>query len=424
MLIEHRERLKGEITIPGDKSISQRAILFGALAKGTTEIYNLLMGEDSISTIDCFRKMQIPIEILPENKIKVQGKGLYGLKAPSAPFNTGKSGTTFRLLLGVLCGQPFNSIVTRDESSMKKSVGKVVIPLKQMGAAISGKDDGNLCPLSISSSHLHGINYEVNPHDAYIKSPILIAGLYASGETTVVETVKSRDHSELMLNSFGGDIKIEGLKVTSHMIENLYAQHIVIPGDISIAAYYITAGLLVENSNILIKDVGVNPTRTGILDVYRQMGANLEVLNERTVNNEMVADIRVANSGLNAINIEKSMIPRLIDELPVIIVAAAFAKGTTEIKGLNGYKIKDSSKLKSLIMELTKMGAHLHETEDGVIIEGGRPLKGTVVESYNNSSIAMALSVAGLAAEGETMIRKSQVVDITFPGYFQLLNKL
>lgn len=424
MLIEHRERLKGEITVPGDKSISQRAILFGALAKGITEIDNLLMGEDCISTIDCFRKMQIGVEILPENKIRVQGKGLYGLKAPSSPLNAGKSGTTIRLLLGVLCGQPFYTVIIRDESSMKKSVGKVVNPLRQMGSAISGKDDGNLCPLSVSPSYLHGIDIEVTPYHAYIKSPILIAGLYASGETTVIESIKSRDHSELMLNCFGGDIRIDGLKATSRMVENLYAQHVIVPGDISIAAYYITAGLLVENSSILIRDVGINPTRTGILDVYRQMGAKIDILNERLINNEKVADISVTTSNLNAIKIESTMIPRLIDELPVIIVASAFAKGTTEITGLTGYKIKESSKLKSLILELTKMGAHVHETEDGVVIEGGRPLRGTVVESYNNSSIAMALSVAGLAAEGETTLRKSQVVDIAFPGYFQLLNKL
>ena len=424
MLIERRESLKGEITVPGDKSISQRAVLFGALAKGTTEIDNFLLGEDCISTIDCFRKMQIGIEILQGNKIKVQGKGLHGLKAPSAPLNTGKSGTAIRLLLGVLSGQMFASTVIRDESVMKKPVGKVVSPLRQMGAVISGRDDGNLCPLAVSPSKLHAMSFELSPHDAYIKSPILIAGLYTEGETSVTESVKSRDHSELMLNGFGASIKIDGLKASSRMVENLYAQHVIVPGDISIAAYYITAAMLVSNSDILIRNVGINPTRTGILDVYRLMGAKIELLNERLVNNEKVADIHVSTSGLSAVKIDGEQIPRLIDELPVIMVAAAFAEGTTEISGLSGYKIKESGKLKSLVMELTKMGAHIHEIEDGVSIEGGKSLKGTVVESYNNSSIAMALSVAGLVAEGETMIRKSQIVDIAFPGYFQLLNKL
>ncbi|NJD02957.1 MAG: 3-phosphoshikimate 1-carboxyvinyltransferase [Ruminiclostridium sp.] len=424
MLIEQRERLRGEIRVPGDKSISQRAVLLGSLAKGTTEIDNFLLGEDCISTIDCFRKMQIGIEILPDNKIKVQGKGLYGLRAPSALLNTGKSGTAIRLLLGVLSGQPFASSVVRDEISMKKPVGKVVNHLRRMGANINGREDGNLCPLSVYPAKLRGVAFELPPHEALIKSPLILAGLYAEGETSVTESIKSRDHTELMLNSFGADIKISGLKVTSRIVENLYAQHITIPGDISIAAYFITAGLLVPNSEIIIRGVGINPTRTGILDVYKLMGAKIEIHEERSVNNEIVADISVSSSSLNAIKINGDQIPRLVDELPVIMVAAAFAKGTTEITGLSDNQIKESNKIKSLSLELSKMGARIHETEDGVSIEGGKQLKGTVVECYNNSSIAMALSVAGIAAQGETMIRKSQVVDTTFPGYFQLMNKL
>ena len=424
VLIEQRNSLKGEVTIPGDRSISQRAIMFGALAKGTTEINNFLLGEDCMSTIDCFRRMQISIEILPDSKVRVQGKGLYGLKAPTSVLNTGKSGTAIRLLLGVLCGQPFTTNVIRDEASMKKPVGKVVHPLRQMNANITGREDGTLCPLTVSPSNLRGITYELSQMDTQIKSPILIAGLYASGETTIKESIKSRDHSELMLNYFGADIRVDGRKVSSHMVENLYAQNIVVPGDISIAAYFITAGLLVPNSDITIRNVGVNPTRTGILDVYRMMGAKIEVSNERVVNNEKVADIHVISSNLSAIKIDGSMIPRLIDELPVITVASVFAKGTTEITGLSGFKVKESNKLKSIVLELTKMGARLHETEDGIIIEGGRQLKGTVVESYGNSSLAMSLSVAGLVAEGETMIRKTQIVDIAFPGYFQIFNKL
>ena len=424
MLIEQRERLRGEITVPGDKSISLRAILFGALAKGTTEIDNFLLGEDCINIIDCFRKMQISIEIMPNNKIKVAGKGLYGLKAPSASLNTGNSGTAIRILLGVLSGQPFASTLVRDDSSMKKPIGKVVNLLRQMGANITGKDDGNLCPLSVSQSKLHGMAFDLSPHEAYIKSPLIIAGLYAEGETSVNEAIKSRDHSELMLDYFGANLVISGLKVTSRMVENLYAQHLIIPGDVSIAAYYITAGLLVPNSEIVIRDVGINPTRTGILDVYKLMGAKIEILEERLVSNEKVADIRVLSSALNAVKIDADQIPRLVDELPVIMVAAAFAKGTTEITGLSDYKIKESNRIKSLTMELSKMGARIYDNESGIKIEGGKPMRGTVVESYNDSSIAMALSVAGLAAEGETMIRKSQVVDIAFPGYFQLLNKL
>lgn len=424
MLIEQRKSLKGEITVPGDRSISHRAIMFGSLAKGTTEIDNFLMGEDCLSTIDCFRKMQIGIEILSNNKIKVHGKGIYNLKSPTSALNTGKSGTTIRLLLGVLVGQPFNSIINRDESAQKKPVGKVAAPLRLMGANISGKENSSLCPLTITPSTLKGIAYELSMQDFQIKSPILIAGLYADGETMVVESVKSRDHTELMLNYFGADIVMDESYALTHRVDNLYAQHVEVPGDISIAAYFLTAGLLSPGSEITITNVGINPTRTGILDVYKAMGAKIEILNKRMSGNEKVADLRVTSSSLNATTIDGAIIPRLMDEIPIIAVAAALAKGTTVIKGLAGFKIKASNRIKVLAAELSKMGAIVHETGDGIVIEGGKPLKGTVVECYNDYSIAMALSIAGLIADGETMVRKAQVVDLAFPDFFTELNKL
>lgn len=424
VLIESRNALKGEITVPGDKSISHRAIVSGALARGTTEIDNFLLGEDCISTIECFRKMQVGIEILQNNRVRVQGRGLYGLKAPAAALNAGRSGTAIRLLLGVLCGQPFTSNVIRNESAMKRPVGKIVSCLKQMGANISGKEDGNLCPLTISPAHMKGISCDLSVLETHIKSPLLLAGLYAEGETFVREAVKSRDHTELILNYFGADIKTDGLDVKSHAVENLYAQHVSIPGDISMAAYFITAALLVPNSDIVIKNVGVNPTRTGILNVYKTMGAKIELLNQRIISNERIADIHVVTSPLSCTKIDKTLIPSLIDELPVIAVAAAFAKGATEITGLSGFKIKESGKIKAIAMELSKMGATMSENEDGLVIEGREKLRGTVVESNNDHSLAMALSVAGLAAQGETMIRKSQAVDIVYPGFFHTLNRL
>jgi 3-phosphoshikimate 1-carboxyvinyltransferase len=424
MLIEQRNSLKGEIIIPGDRSITQRAIMLGSLAKGVTEIDGILMSDDCLSTIDCFRKMQIGIEILPKNKVRINGKGMYGLRQPTTVLNAGRSGTTIRLLMGILSAQAFNSTLIRDEFSSKKPIGKVVTPLRLMGAAISGKEDGNLCPINIMPSKLNGITYEPTVQENYIKSPILIAGLYAEGETTIVEAIKSRDHSELMLNYFGANIKIDGLKVASHRIDNLSEQHVEIPGDISIAAYFITAGIMVPNSDIVIKNVGINPTRTGLLDVYKAMGAKIEILNERHVSNEKVADIRVSNSSLKATNIGGDLIPRLIDELPVLIVAATLAEGKTIIKDLTGFKIKESGRLKSLITELSKMGANIQETEDGVEITGCKQLRGTVVESYNDAAIALSLSVAGLVADNETMIRKSQIVDVIYPDFLTVLNKL
>lgn len=424
MLIENRNTLRGEISVPGDKSISHRAIVTGALARGTTEIDNFLLGEDCISTIECFRKMQVGIDILQDSKVRIQGRGLYGLKAPTSVLNTGRSGTAIRLLLGVLSGQPFNSNVIRNEAAMKKPVGKVVSYLKQMGANISGREDGNLCPLTISASSLRGTVFELSALETHIKSPLLFAGLYAGGDTVVREAVKSRDHTELMLNYFGADIKTQGLEAVSHAVENLYAQHVSIPGDISMAAYFITAALLVPKSDVVIRNVGVNPTRTGIIDIYRSMGATIEYMNERTESNEKVADIRVVTSPLKGIRIDPQLIPNIIDELPVIITAATLAKGTTEISGLSGFKVLESGKIKAIALELSKMGAKITETEDGLIIEGRETLKGTVVESNNNHSLAMALSIAGLVAEGETMIRKTQAVDIVYPGFYETLNKL
>ncbi|MCX7921069.1 MAG: 3-phosphoshikimate 1-carboxyvinyltransferase [Clostridia bacterium] len=424
MLIEQRSSLRGEISVPGDKSISHRAIMFASLAKGTTEISGSSMSDDCLSTIECFRKMQVGIEILPANRVRVHGKGLYGLKPPTGPLNAGRPGTTFRLLLGVLAGQPFNSILTRDEHVIKKPIGKIVSPLVQMGAAIKGRDNGNLCPLAITPSKLKGSAFELSILDTYIKSPILIAGLFADGETTVTEAVKSRDHSEQMLNHFGADIKINGLKVTSHKIENLYAQPVEVPGDISLAAYFITAALIVPNSDVTIKNVGINPTRAGMLDVYKSMGANIEILNERIISNEKVADIRVTSSSLLPATIDADIVPRLIDEIPIIAVAATTAKGTTEIKGLKGFRIKELNRVKALVAELSKMGANVRETEDGMVIEGGKPLRGTVVEGYNDHTISMSLSIAGLAADGETTVRKTQAVDVAYPDFFSVLNSL
>lgn len=424
MLIEQRSSLKGDISVSGDRSISHRAIIFGSLAKGTTEIENLLLDEDCLSTIDCFRRLQVGIEILPGNKVRVNGRGLYGLKAPGAPINTGKSGTALRLVLGVLCGQAFPSAVIREETAMKKPVGGVVKHLRNMGAVITGKDDGNLCPLSVSPTKLKSASIKLESSETFYKSPLLIAGLYAEGNTVISEEIKSRDHTELMLNYFGGNVKTDGLEVTCRNVENLYAQHLAVPGDISAAAYFITAALLVPHSELTIRNVGINPTRAGILEVYKEMGANIQILNEHITGGEKVADLHISSSGLKAVKIGSDRLPAMIDEIPVLMIAAALAEGTTEITGLTGYKVKESGRLKLLAGELAKMGAIVRETEDGAVVEGGRKLRGTVVECHNDTAIAMSLAIAGLVAQEETTIRKSQVVEASYPSFFSMLNKL
>lgn len=424
MLIEKKSSLKGELSVPADSVICEKALVCASLAKGVTEIEGFLMNENCLSTIDCFRKMHVGIEILPNHKVRVTGNGLYGLKPPSGSLNAGKSETTLQLILGTLAGQPFNSMLIRDESAQRKSIGKVVTSLRNMGANITGRDDGNLSPLSISPSNLKGVTHHLSITDMHIKPSLLIASLYSDGITTIIESSKFHDHGERMLNYFGADIKVDELHITSHSVENLFAQNIKIPGDISIAAFFITAGLLVPNSDILIKDVGLNPTRTGFLDVYKAMGAKISIENERMLGNENVGDIHVKTSKLKGITIDTNILTRLVDEIPIITVAAAVADGTTTIKGLNRFKIKDTAKLNLLCNELIKMGASIHQTDEGLIINGGKTLKGTITESYNDPILAMTISIAALIAENETMIRKAQILDIAYPEFLPILNIL
>lgn len=424
MIVEPRNSLRGELSVPGDKSISHRAIVIASLAQGTSEIEGFLLSEDCISTIECFRKMNIGIDILPNSKIKVHGKGLYGLQQPTSVLDTGRSGTSIRLLLGILSGQPFNSYVTRSVSAQRKPIGNIVKALQQMGANIERKNGGNIYPLEVSPANLQGYTCNISNKDSNIKSSVLVSSLYAQDTTIINEQSKSRDHTELMLEYFGANIKVENLAITCSPPDNLYAQKVIIPGDISLAAYFITAALIVPNSELIIKDVGINPTRTGILDVYKKMGAKIEILNEENINNEKVATLKVSSSELTGVVIDGDIIPTLLDEIPVIAVAATMAKGTTEIKNLSGYKVKTSGKVTRIVSELSKMGAKISETEDGLIIEGTHALKGTVIETYNDASITMSTAIAGLVAQGETMIRKSQILDIVYPDFLPVLNVL
>ncbi len=414
--------LRGEVTIPGDKSISHRAVMFGALAKGTTEIRNFLQGADCLSTIECFRRLGIEIENTPE-KILIHGKGLHGLSAPSDILDTGNSGTTTRLISGILAAQPFETTLTGDASIQKRPMKRIMEPLSMMGADIVSVNGNDCAPLRINGKPLHGINYTSKVASAQVKSAILLAGLYADGETSVTEPVISRNHSEIMLNYFGADVHTTGNTATIKPQPELTAQYVNVPGDISSAAYFIAAGLCVPNSEILIKNVGINPTRDGIIKVALAMGGNLTLLNENH-DGEPTADILVKSSDLHGITIEGDIIPTLIDELPIINIMAAAADGTTVIKDASELKVKESNRIDVMVENLSAMGASITGTDDGMIIEGGKPLHGAVIDSYADHRIATSFAGAAMLADGETTIKGRDVVNISYPAFYEDLSKL
>lgn len=415
------QSLRGDVTVPGDKSISHRAVMFGALADADTHIIGFLMGEDCLSTISCFKKMGVSIDV-SEQEVVVHGVGLHGLKAPDELLYTGNSGTTTRLLCGILAGQPFSSTVNGDASIQKRPMGRIMKPLREMGADISGKD-GNLCPLTIHPAPLHGIRYTMPVASAQLKSAILLAGLFADSPTTVVEPAPSRDHTERMLRGLGAQVVSNGTEITLTPPKALHAVNVEVPGDISSAAYFLVAGLILPDSDIIIRNVGINPTRTGILDALEAMGANIERLNERgTV--EPICDLRVRSSHLHGTTICGDMIPRLIDEIPVLAVAAAFAEGETVIRDAQELKVKESNRIATMTAELSKTGADVRETEDGMIIRGGKPLHGADFASYADHRVAMSMAVCALACEGDSSIDDPDCVAISYPTFFETLDAL
>lgn len=413
--------LRGDVTVPGDKSISHRAVMFGALADADTHITGFLMGEDCLSTISCFEKMGVSIDV-SEKEVVVHGVGLHGLKAPTELLYTGNSGTTTRLLCGILAGQPFSCTLNGDASIQKRPMGRIIKPLREMGADISGKD-GNLCPLNIHPAPLHGIRYDMPVASAQLKSAILLAGLFADGPTTVIEPAPSRDHTERMLRGLGAQVVSNGTEITLTPPKTLHAVNVEVPGDISSAAYFLVAGLILPNSDIVIRNVGINPTRTGILDALEAMGANIERLNERgTV--EPICDLRVRSSHLHGTTISGDMIPRLIDEIPVLAVAAAFAEGETIIRDAQELKVKESNRIATMTTELSKTGADVQETEDGMVIRGGKPLHGADFASYADHRVAMSMAVCALACEGNSSIDDPDCVAISYPTFFETLDAL
>ncbi len=423
--------LHGEVAIPGDKSISHRSVMFGAISKGTTEIHHYLQGADCLSTIACFQKMGVEIENRGD-VVLVHGRGLRGLTRPAEALDCGNSGTTTRLISGILAAQDFEVTLTGDASIQKRPMKRIMEPLSLMGASIESVNGNGCAPLRIRGRRLHGISYTSKVASAQVKSAILLAGLYADGETRVTEPYLSRNHSEIMLRYFGADVRTETetsaasgrATAVIRPARELHGNLVEVPGDISSAAFFLCAGLMVPGSEILIRSVGTNPTRAGILEVARAMGGDVTLLNERAGSGEPTADILVRSSSLHGTVIEGAVIPTLIDELPVIAAMACFADGTTVIRDAAELKVKESNRIAVMTENLTAMGADVTETDDGMIIRGGKPLHGAVVDSHLDHRIAMTFAVTGLCAGGETEILGAECVNISYPRFYEDLRKL
>ena len=423
MIFKKTKHLKGEITVPGDKSISHRSIMLGSIASGITEVHGFLNGADCISSMNCFRQMGVDIDY--DGSIgTIHGNGLHGLKAPADTLDVGNSGTTTRLMSGILAAQNFSSRVIGDDSICRRPMKRIITPLAMMGADITSERGNDCAPLIINGRKLKGIHYDSPVASAQVKSCVLLAGLYADGETSVTEPYVSRNHTELMLNAFGGSCTTLGTTATVTSDPVLTGQKIVVPGDISSAAYFLVAGLIAENSEITIKNVGINPTRDGIIDVIKMMGGDITFANVNADSGEPTADITVKTSSLKGCVIEGDIIPKLIDEIPVIAILACFAEGETVIKDAAELKVKESNRIDVMVNNLSAMGADITGTDDGMIIRGGKPLHSAVIHSKKDHRIAMSFAVAAMCAEGETEILDANCVNISYPDFYRDLENL
>ncbi|EAW35794.1 3-phosphoshikimate 1-carboxyvinyltransferase [Lyngbya sp. PCC 8106] len=419
--------LHGSIEIPGDKSISHRALMLGALATGTTIIEGLLLGADPRSTASCFSQMGAQISELNEKRVEVRGIGLGQLHEPTAVLDAGNSGTTLRLMLGILASHPDRFFtVTGDHSLVRRPMDRVVKPLQEMGAMIWGREGGSFAPLAIQGQRLNPIHYKSPIASAQVKSCVLLAGLMAEGETTVTEPALSRDHSERMLRAFGATVTVDPETHSATVIgpATLQGQPVVVPGDISSAAFWLVAGAIIPGSELLIQNVGVNPTRTGILDALEMMEADIQLENQREVAGEPVADLRVKYSQLKACTLEGALIPRLIDEIPILAVAATSAQGTTIIRDAEELRVKESDRITVMAAELNRMGAKISELPDGMEIVGGTALTGAEVDSYTDHRIAMSLAIAALKASGKTTIGRAEAASISYPQFTTTLQQI
>ena len=420
---------QGELTIPGDKSISHRSVMFAGLGDTPVHIKNFLHAEDCLSTVGVMRALGTAIEFLNENELIVTGKGLHGLSEPMTVLDAGNSGTTLRLMMGLLAPQPFLSVFSGDASLTRRPMGRVLLPLSQMGARIYGRSGNNNLPLTIvpTGEKLHGIHYESPVASAQVKSAILLAGLYGDGPTTVTEPYVSRDHTEQMLAGFGVRLERSGTSVTVFPVEDggyRAPEEITVPGDISSAAYFLVAGSIIAGSRLLLKNVGINPTRTGVLDVLTEMGAHISVQNERTSGGERVADIVVAAANLRGASFGAEIMPRLIDEIPILAVAALFAEGDTVITGAGELRVKETDRLHAVATEFQKLApGSIEEREDGLLIHGKAKPQRAQVKSYGDHRMAMSLAVLGAAAEG-VLIEDPDSVNISYPTFFSEMERM
>jgi 3-phosphoshikimate 1-carboxyvinyltransferase len=424
LVLEKVNKLKGNIFVPGDKSISHRSLILGSISRGETRVYNLLNSLDCLKTLECMQSLGAKIELDEGNSANIKGKGLYGLQESKVILDVGNSGTTIRLLTGLLSGQNFYSVLNGDNSIRKRPMKRVVQPLRLMGADIWGREDGHFAPLSIKGSQLNSFQYTLPVASAQVKSALLLASLYTTGETVISEPLSTRDHTERMLETMQGDIKISPPEIKIKGETELRGTDIFIPGDISSAAYFIAAANILRDSQIIIQQVGVNPTRTGVIEILKKMGTKIDILNYQIKSNEPRADLKIEYSELKGIEIKEKMVPFLIDELPLIAVVATQAQGKTLVRGARELRVKESDRIKSIVSELKKMGADIEEEEDGFTVNGPTRLHGAVCESYNDHRIAMSLAVAALLAEGKTVIRNSECIDISFPGFEKTLEKM
>jgi 3-phosphoshikimate 1-carboxyvinyltransferase len=423
-IISEAETISGTLALPGDKSIAHRAVILASICQGRGLIEKFPFSGDCLSTLICMASLGSKIDRVDEATVKIQGRGLRGLHPPENVLDAGNSGTTARLLSGLLAGQRFVTVLTGDDSLRKRPMRRVIEPLRSMGACISGTDEDRFAPLTIRGGQLRPIDYVLPVASAQVKSAILLAGLYADGRSVVREPAPTRDHSERMLAFMGKDLLMTNSSVAIEGGGELQGKDIAIPGDFSSAAYFLVAALLVPNSRLILTGVGTNPTRTGLLGVLRRMGADVRVLDEQMISNEPVADIEVRSAALSGINISGPVVPSLIDELPMLAVAATQSQGTTQVKDAAELRVKETDRIAAMTRELRKMGAEIEATEYGWNIEGPTDLHGAMVESHGDHRVAMALAVAALVARGETRIRNAEAAEVSFPEFWDLLHRV